>query len=62
MKTAGELAIDSISRLPDEASWEDILHCLYVQRKIEEGIKAANLGLVDRQDDVKKLIAGERWR
>lgn len=57
MKTAKEQAIDSISRLPVEATWEDISYCLYVRRKIEEGIKTANEGRVASHAEVKKLFA-----
>jgi len=59
MKTAKEKAIDSISRLPVDATWEDIIYCLYVRRKIEEGIKAASEGRVVGHDEVKKLFAQE---
>jgi predicted transcriptional regulator len=57
MKTAKEKAIDSISRLPVEATWEDIIYCLYVRRKSEEGIKAADEGRVVSHHEVKKLFA-----
>ena len=57
MKTPKEQAIDLISRLPVEATWEDISYYLYVRRKIEEGIKAANEGRVISHDEVRKLFA-----
>jgi predicted transcriptional regulator len=57
MKTAKEQAIDSISRLPAEATWQDIMYCLYVRQKIEQGVKAAKEGRVVRHDEVKKLFA-----
>ena len=57
MKTPKEQAIDLISRLPVEATWEDISYYLYVRRKIEEGIKAANEGRVVSPDEVRKLFA-----
>ena len=57
MKTAKEQAIDSISRLPFDATWEDISYCLYVSRKIEEGIKAAQEGRTVPHDEVKRLFA-----
>jgi predicted transcriptional regulator len=57
MKTIKEKAIDSISRLPAEATWEDIIYCLYVRRKSEEGIKAADEGRVVSHHEVKKLFA-----
>jgi len=57
MKTPKEQAIDSISRLPEDATWQDIVYCLRVRRKIEEGITAANEGRVISHDEVKKLFA-----
>jgi len=57
VKTEKEQAIDSISCLPVEATWEDISYCLYIRRKIEEGLEAANEGRVVSHDEVKKLFA-----
>ena len=57
MKTAKEQSIDSISRLPAEATWQDIIYCLYVRRKIEEGIKAAKEGRLVSHEEVKRLFA-----
>jgi hypothetical protein len=57
MKTAKEQAIDSISRLPSDVTWQDILYCLYVRRKMEEGIKAADERRILFHDEVKKLFA-----
>jgi len=57
MKTAKEQAIDLISRLPEDATWQDIVYCLSVRRKIEEGITAAKEGRVVAHDEVKKLFA-----
>jgi predicted transcriptional regulator len=57
VKTAKEQAIDSISGLPANATWQDILYRLYVRRKIEEGIKAAQEGRLVSHDEVKKLFA-----
>ena len=41
MSTTKEEAINLITRLPDEASWDDIMYEMYVKKKIELGIKAA---------------------
>lgn len=60
MKTAKEQAIDSISRLPAEATWQDIMYCLFVGRKVDEGIKAAQKGRVLSHDEVKQLFARQR--
>ncbi len=57
MKTTKEQAIDSISRLPEDTTWQDIVYCLRVRRKIEEGITAAKQGRVVGHNEVKKLFA-----
>jgi predicted transcriptional regulator len=57
MNTARQQAIDSISRLPAEATWQDIIYCLHVRRKIEESIEAAEEGRVVGHDEVKELFA-----
>ena len=57
MKTAKEQALDLISRLSSDATWEDIIYCLYVRRKIEEGIKAAREGRTVPHDEVKQIFA-----
>lgn len=57
MKTAKQQAIDSISRLPPDVTWQDIVYCLRVRQKIEEGIKAAEDGRVVSNDEVKRIFA-----
>jgi predicted transcriptional regulator len=59
MSTTKEEAMRLISRLPEEVTWEDIIYRLYVKRKIEEGIKAADEGRTVPHDEVKKLFAPE---
>ncbi len=59
MNTTKQEAMDLISRLPQEVTWEDIMYQLYVRRKIEEGIKAADEGRLVSHEEVKKLFARE---
>ena len=59
MSTTKEEAMRFISRLPEEVTWEDIMYRLYLKRKIEEGIKAAEEGRTVSQDEVKELFAPE---
>ena len=59
MSTTKEEALQLISRLPEEVTWEDIMYRLYVKRKIEEGIKAADEGRTVAHDEVKELFARE---
>jgi predicted transcriptional regulator len=59
MSTTKEEALQLISRLPEEVTWEDIMYRLYVKRKIEEGMKAADEGRTLPHDDVKALFVPE---
>ena len=56
MSTAKEEAIKTISRLPEEASWGEIIYKIYVKRKIAEGIRAADEGRTVPHDEVKDLF------
>jgi len=56
MSTAKEEAIKTISRLPEEASWDEIMYKIYVKRKIEEGLKAADEGRTISHEEVKELF------
>ena len=51
-------AIRLISRLPEQVSWDDILYELYVRKKIESGITAANDGKTIPHDQVLKWLLG----
>ena len=60
MSTTKEQAINLISQLPEEASWDDIMYEMYVKKKIEMGIKAADEGGVVPHEEVKKIFSVER--
>jgi predicted transcriptional regulator len=57
MENAKDQAIHLIARLPEDVTWQQIIHRLCVRRKIEEGIKAAHEGRVVPHDEVKQLFA-----
>ena len=57
MSTAKEEAINLITRLPDEASWDDIMYEMYVKKKIELGIKAADEVRVIPHEEVKRIFS-----
>jgi predicted transcriptional regulator len=59
MSTAKEEAINLITRLPDEASWDDIMYEMYVKKKIELGIKASDEGHVVPHEEVKRIFSVE---
>jgi len=56
MSTAKDEAIRTISGLPEEASWDEIMCQIYVKRKIEEGLKAADGGRTVPHEEVKELF------
>ena len=59
MSSAKEEAINLITRLPDEASWDDIMYEMYVKKKIALGIKAADEGRVVPHEEVKRMFSVE---
>ena len=59
MSTAKEEAINLITRLPDEASWDDIMYEIFVKKKIERGITAADEGRIVAHEDVKRMFSVE---
>ena len=59
MSTTKEDAINLITRLPDEAGWDDIIYGIYVKKKIELGINAADEGRVVSPEEVKKIFSVE---
>jgi predicted transcriptional regulator len=52
MATIKEEAKRLVDRLPDEASWDDLMYQIYVQKKIEMGLKAADSGKLVPHDEV----------
>jgi predicted transcriptional regulator len=55
--TAKEAAKDVLDRLPDKATWEDILYELHVRQKIDAGLKDAEEGRTLEHDQVKSRMA-----
>lgn len=54
MPTAKKQALEMMKRLPEKATWDDIMYEIFVRRKIESGIRAADEGNVVPHDAVKK--------
>jgi predicted transcriptional regulator len=54
MPTAKKQALQMVKKLPDKAAWDDIMYGVYVRKKIEAGIQAADEGRVVSHEDVKK--------
>ena len=45
-----------IEKLPDSATWDDIMYELYVKKKIAAGLKAAEEGFVVSHENAKKRL------
>ena len=54
MSIVREEAKKLLDNLPDQASWDDVMYEMYVRKKIDEGVKAANEGRFVSNEDVKK--------
>ncbi|MGB7002553.1 MAG: hypothetical protein WBE22_11230 [Halobacteriota archaeon] len=56
MNIAKEEAKKLIGRLPDHATWDDIMYELYVKKKLAIALKAAEEGHVLSHNEVKKRL------
>jgi len=45
-----------IEKLPDTATWDDIMYELHVKKKIAAGLKAADEGRVISHEEAKKRL------
>lgn len=43
-----------IDKLPEQATWDDVMYQIYVKKKIEASLKAAEEGNVLTHEEVKK--------
>lgn len=57
MATIKEEARRLLDRLPDEASWDDLMYEIYVRKKIAAGLKAAEEGKLIGHEEVKRRFA-----
>lgn len=51
-----EQARSLLDKLPDNATWDDVLYALQTRLAIEDGRKACREGRVTPQDDIDKLF------
>lgn len=54
MNIAKEEARRLIEKLPEQATWDDIMYEFYVRKKLEVALKAADKGRVIPHEEVKK--------
>jgi hypothetical protein len=56
MNIIKEEAKNLINKLPDNATWDDIMYEFYVKKKISVGLKAAEEGRVVSHANAKKRL------
>ena len=56
MNIAKEEARRLIDKLPDQATWDDIIYEFYVKKKLDVALKAAEKGHVVSHEEAKKRL------
>ena len=59
MCIAKEEAKKLIEKLPEHATWDDIMYELYVKKKLAVALKAAEEGRVLSHEEVKKRLLSQ---
>jgi hypothetical protein len=59
MSIIKEEAKKLIDKLPDQATWDDIMYEFYVKKKLAVALKAAEEGHVISHKEVKKRLLSE---
>lgn len=54
MPTAKKQVLDMVKKLLDKATWDDIMYEIFVRKKIDAGIHAADDGRVVPHEELKK--------
>lgn len=54
MLTTKKQALEMVKNLPEKATWDDIMHEIFIRKKIEVGIHAADEGRLIPHEVVKK--------
>lgn len=54
MQTVKQIIHDIADHLPEQATFDDAMHALYVRQKLERSLQAAKEGKVTSQEDMEK--------
>ncbi|MDH4316446.1 MAG: hypothetical protein OEW68_16640 [Gammaproteobacteria bacterium] len=58
MSSVKEAARSIVDKLPEQATWDDLMYELYVKQKIEAGLEAAAEGRTVPHEEIKaRLLA-----
>ena len=60
MSIVKEEAKRLINKLPEQASWDDVMYQFYVKKKLATALKAAEEGRVVPHKEAKKRLLGDR--
>ncbi len=60
MSSAKEAVRQTIDRLPDQATWDEIMYELYVKQKIEAGLKAVEEGRTIPHEEMKRRLLAKK--
>ena len=56
MSTLKEEAKKIINRLPEEATWDDLMYEFYIMKKVQVALDAVEKGEITTHEDVKKKL------
>ena len=59
MSTVKEAARAIVDKLPEDATWEDLMYEFYVKQKIEAGLKAADEGQTTPHEEIRRRLIGD---
>jgi len=54
MQTIKQIVHDIADHLPEQATFDDAMHALYVRQKLERSLQAAQEGEVTTQEEMEK--------
>ena len=58
MQNVKKIVHELAERLPEQATWDDVIYTMYVRQKIEEGLKDVEEGRVVSHEDAKRRLLG----
>ena len=60
MQTVKQIIHDIADHLPEQATFDDAMHALYVRQKLEAGLRDLDEGRIYSQEDVEQRLLGKR--
>ena len=55
-----QIAAEGILNLPDDSTWDDIMYYLYVNQKIDRGLKDIEKGAVYTREEAREYLRNKR--